>query len=109
MAISTIGSETVCETGPKWTRDLFVKILDGTKSISDNQVTVQRSTDDNTVTLQSDVTLRVEIQFPGFLPLPLGPLERSGSESLQGLLDQQMAPVLAKFRSDYLVWEAGRP
>lgn len=86
-----------------------MKILDGTKSISDNQVTVQRSTDDNTVTLQSDVTLRVEIQFPGFLPLPLGPLERSGSESLQGLLDQQMAPVLAKFRSDYLVWEAGRP
>ena len=56
--------------------------------------------------VQSDVSLRVEINYPGFIPLPLGPMEREGSKSLQTLLDQQMAPVLAKFRSDYLAWAA---
>ena len=38
--ISTVSSETVCDTGPRWVRDLLVRLLGATKSTSDNQVTV---------------------------------------------------------------------
>tara|TARA_B110001452_G_scaffold148845_1_gene123902 strand:+ start:74 stop:778 length:705 start_codon:yes stop_codon:yes gene_type:complete len=105
--ISTVSSETVCETGPRWVRDLLVRLLGATKSTSDNQVTVALDAAGR-ATVRSDVQLKVSINFPGLLPLPLGPLEREGSKSLQDVLDQQMAPVLAKFRTDYLAFEKGR-
>ena len=88
-------------------RDLLVRLLGATKSTSDNQVTVALDAAGR-ATVRSDVQLKVEINFPGLLPLPLGPLEREGSKSLQDVLDQQMAPVLAKFRTDYLAFEKGR-
>mmetsp|Transcript_10459 Transcript_10459/g.19250 ORF Transcript_10459/g.19250 Transcript_10459/m.19250 type:complete len:277 (-) Transcript_10459:192-1022(-) len=104
--MKSAGSKTVCETGPQWVRDLFVRILDVTKTTSDNAVRVTFS--GSTARVQSDVTLKVEIEYPGFIPMPVGPMEREGSKSLQGVLDQQMAPVIAKFRSDYLAFEASR-
>ena len=55
----------------------------------------------------SNVELRVTVRLPPFLPLPVGMLERSGSESLQKVLDTQMKPALAKFRQGYLDWGAG--
>ncbi len=54
-----------------------------------------------------NVELRVSVRLPPFLPLPVGMLERSGSESLQKVLDTQMKPALAKFRQGYLDWGAG--
>jgi hypothetical protein len=101
-SISTVSSETVCESGPQWVRDLLVKILGGTKSTSDNKVTVHRSTNGEMVTVQSEVTLKVVIDFPGFLPLPM--IERDGSRSLEAVLDKQMSPVLNRFRDDYRAW-----
>ena len=101
--ISTVSSETLCETGPQWVRKLLVSILGATKSTSDNTVSVAFT--GASAVVNSEVELKVEINFPGFLPLPLGPLQKSGSESLQKVLDTQMAPVLAKFRAGYLAFE----
>jgi len=101
--ISTVSSETLCETGPQWVRKLLVSILGATKSTSDNTVSVAFT--GSSAVVNSEVELKVEINFPGFLPLPLGPLQKSGSESLQKVLDTQMAPVLAKFRDGYLAFE----
>lgn len=84
-------------------RKLLVSILGATKSTSDNTVSV--AFDGASAVVNSEVELKVEINFPGFLPLPLGPLQKSGSESLQKVLDTQMAPVLAKFREGYLAFE----
>lgn len=106
FSISTVSSKTLCETGPQWVRNLLVSILDATKSTSDNKVTVESS--GGRARVKSEVVLRVEINYPGFVPLPIGPMERSGSESMQSLLDQQMAPVMKRFRSDYLRFEAQR-
>jgi hypothetical protein len=100
--ISTVSSETLCETGPQWVRKLLVSILGATKSTSDNTVSVAFT--GASAVVNSEVELKVEINFP-FLPLPLGPLQKSGSESLQKVLDTQMAPVLAKFRAGYLAFE----
>ena len=100
--ISTVSSETLCETGPQWVRKLLVSILGATKSTSDNTVSVAFT--GASAVVNSEVELKVEINFP-FLPLPLGPLQKSGSESLQKVLDTQMAPVLAKFREGYLAFE----
>ena len=58
---------------------MLVRLLNSTKSTSDNTVSVQRA-GDKAVTVQSDATLNVEISVPGFLPLPKGPMERQGSE-----------------------------
>ena len=101
--ISTVSSETLCETGPQWVRKLLVSILGATKSTSDNTVSVAFT--GASAVVNSEAELKVEINFPGFLPLPLGPLQKSGSESLQKVLDTQMAPVLAKFRDGYLAFE----
>lgn len=98
--ISTLSSKTVCESGPQWVRDLFVRILDSTKSTSSNRVTIQWS--DGMACVQSEVGLRVEINFPGFIPLPVGAMQREGSKSLQQVLDQQISPILQKFREQYL-------
>lgn len=104
-SITTLSSETVCETGPQWVRNLLVSVLGATKSTSDNKVSVITDGSGSSQIL-SDVTLRVDIAFPGFLPLPQKQVEREGSKSLQSVLDQQMTPVLARFRSDYLQWAA---
>ena len=40
------------------------------------------------------------------LLLPVGPLEKAGSESLQGVLDKQIAPVLELWREGYTKWAA---
>ena len=101
--ISTVSSETLCETGPQWVRKLLVSILGATRSTSDNRVSVAFT--GASAVVKSDVKLKVEIDFPGFLPLPLGPLEQSGSKSLQSVLDTQMAPVLSKFRAGYLAFD----
>ena len=58
--ISTVSSTTVCETGPKWIRDLLVSLLDSTKSTSENTVTVEMA-GEGTARVTSDVTLKVEI------------------------------------------------
>ena len=44
--------------------------------------------------------------LPAQLLLPVGPLERAGSESLQGVLDKQIAPVLELWREGYSKWAA---
>jgi hypothetical protein len=106
LGISSAKSRTVCETGPEWVRRLLESILDSTKSTTENTVSVDfRSGTEARV--KSDVVLQVSISIP-FLPLPAGPMESQGSKALQDVLDKQMAPVLAKFREDYLKFEAQR-
>jgi len=109
LGISSAKSTTLCETGPEWVRQLLVRILDSTKSTSNNTVSVEFSDPRGTeAQLKSDVVLQVTISYPGFIPLPIGPMEDQGSKALQDVLDTQMAPVLAKFREEYLKFETQR-
>ena len=38
------------------------------------------------------------------LPVPIGPFEKAGSESIQKLLDKDMQPVLDAFCAAYVTW-----
>ncbi|KAL3919275.1 MAG: hypothetical protein SGPRY_005691 [Prymnesium sp.] len=104
LQLTSLSSRTECESGPQWVRDLFVRILDTTKTSSNNRVSLHRA--DGLAYVKSDVTLSVEIELPGFLPLPKRRMEREGSKSLQNVLEEQMSPLLGKFREEYLAWEA---
>eukprot|EP00327_Prymnesium_parvum_P008780 CAMPEP_0182818638 /NCGR_PEP_ID=MMETSP0006_2-20121128/12131_1 /TAXON_ID=97485 /ORGANISM="Prymnesium parvum, Strain Texoma1" /LENGTH=190 /DNA_ID=CAMNT_0024945117 /DNA_START=107 /DNA_END=679 /DNA_ORIENTATION=+ len=106
MNLTMLSSTTVCETGPKWVRDFFVRILNSTTSTSDNNIKVRWS--DEMAYIETDATLNVQMSIPGFFPLPIKRMEQEGSASLQNVLDDQMSPPLAKCRSAYLDWEAGR-
>ena len=62
------------------------------------------------LTVVSRVKLTVKLSIPTLLLppfVPVGPFERSGSESLQKLLDRDMGTVLGRFREGYLTWATG--
>ena len=108
LSISSAKSTTTCEGGPPWAKALLGRIGDIAKTKSSNTIVV-RDAPGGTQQVVSKVELRVELSVPTLLIppfIPAGPFEKAGSESLQQLLDKDMAPVLAKYRESYIAWAA---
>merc|ERR1712087_223780 len=99
-------SKTVCEGGPSWARGLLERIGEIAETTSSNDIEL-RDAPNGKVVCVSTVSLKVSLNIPGILLppfVPAGPFEKAGSESIQKLLDRDMAPVLARFREGYCEW-----
>mmetsp|Transcript_25880 Transcript_25880/g.41538 ORF Transcript_25880/g.41538 Transcript_25880/m.41538 type:complete len:245 (-) Transcript_25880:313-1047(-) len=101
LRIASDSSRTVCENGPEWVRKLLESIMGSTVSTTSNHVSARENADGSFSAL-CDIKLKVDIQYPGFMPLPKGAVEKSGSESLQKLLDKDTPRAMAAFRDGYL-------
>ena len=112
LTITSGQSKTVCEGGPEWARAFLARIADFATTSSSNLVSLRRDAagggGGGGARVVSDVSLTVSVQLPDFLPLPISRLEKSGSESLQKLLEKDMAPALAKFTEGYVAWAAAK-
>ena len=113
LSITSGGSKTVCEGGPPWAQGLLSRINDIAKTTSSNRVELRNAPAASDGTSQkecvSTVDLAVSLEIPGLLLppfIPAGPFEKAGSESIQKLLDRDMASVLAQFREGYLAFAA---
>ena len=107
LSISSGESKTVCEGGPPWAQSLLARIGEIAKTESSNVIEVSEAGSSSKVV--SKVKLEVKLSIPTvLLPpfVPAGPFERTGSASLQQLLDKDMGPVLSRFRHGYLAWAA---
>uniref|UniRef100_A0A7S4HEC3 DUF3074 domain-containing protein n=1 Tax=Prymnesium polylepis TaxID=72548 RepID=A0A7S4HEC3_9EUKA len=107
FSLSVVDAKTTVDSGPEWVAKLMEAIDSTSKTVSTNRVTVERHGADSAVAV-SDIKLSVTMKLPGWLLLPVGPMERAGSQSLQGVLDQQIAPVLERWRKGYLAWAASK-
>ena len=113
LSITSGESKTVCEGGPPWAQGLLSRINDVAKTTSSNRVELRNAPAASDGTSQkecvSTVDLAVSLEIPGLLLppfIPAGPFEKAGSESIQKLLDRDMASVLAQFREGYLGFAA---
>jgi len=113
LSITSGESKTVCEGGPPWAQGLLSRINDIAKTTSSNRVELRNAPAASDGTSQkecvSTVDLAVSLEIPGLLLppfIPAGPFEKAGSESIQKLLDKDMASVLAQFREGYLAFAA---
>lgn len=113
LSITSGESKTVCEGGPPWAQGLLSRINDIAKTTSANRVELRNAPAAPDGTSQkecvSTVDLAVSLEIPGLLLppfIPAGPFEKAGSESIQKLLDRDMASVLAQFREGYLAFAA---
>ena len=109
LLISSGDSTTVCEGGPPWAQGLLSRINDIAKTTSSNVVELRdapaASDGSRQVVCVSKVELNVTLDIPGLLLppfVPAGPFEKAGSDSIQGLLDKDMASVLERFREGYI-------
>lgn len=108
LTVSSGSSKTVCEGGPQWAQSLLARIADIATTSSSNVVEVRDAPAGSKVVV-STVNLTVKLSIPTLLLppfVPAGPFEKSGSESIQQLLEKDMAPTLAKFRATYASWAA---
>ena len=108
LSVTSGQSKTVCEGGPTWAQSLLARIGDIADTSSSNVIQVREAAGSSgQVCVSSTVNLTVRLSIPTLLLppfVPAGPFEKAGSESIQQLLDKDMAPVLAKFRAAYLEW-----
>ena len=111
FTLSVVDAMTRTESGPAWVARLLESIQDSSKTRSTNHVSVEINEESGEATVVSDIELSVEFKvptLPRWIPLPpLGPLERQGSKSLQGVLDKSIAPALERFGEGYTAWAAG--
>jgi len=108
MSISSGASKTVCDGGPPWAQGLLARIGDIAATSSSNVIEL-RDAPGGQVIARSRVNLTVRLDIPAvLLPpfIPAGPFEKTGSESIQKLLDKDMRPVLKRWREGYLAWTA---
>ena len=108
LTVTSGESKTVCEGGPSWARALLSRIGEIAETSSWNEITVIDASNGEKC-VKSVVNLTVKLTIPGLLLppfIPVGPFEKSGSESIQKLLDKDMAPTMAKFRDAYCSWSA---
>lgn len=109
LSVSSGESKTVCEGGPGWAQALLARISDIATTSSSNVIEV-RNAPDGSLRLRSQVKLTVKLSIPSLLLppfVPAGPFEKSGSESIQKLLekgDMAVAPTLAKYVAEYSRW-----
>jgi hypothetical protein len=104
LSVSSADSNTVCEGGPEWAQGLLTRVGKLASTESSNVVEL-RDTPDGRKVCVSTTNLTVKLDIPGLLLppfVPIGPFERTGSKSLQKLLDQDMGKVLGRFRDGYL-------
>ena len=108
MSISSGASKSVCDGGPPWAQGLLARIGDIAATSSSNVIEL-RDAPGGQVIARSRVNLTVRLDIPAvLLPpfIPAGPFEKTGSESIQKLLDKDMRPVLKRWREGYLAWTA---
>ena len=108
LSISSAESTTVCEGGPPWAQSLLARIGEIATTESSNVISL-RDAPSGKKQAVSKVNLTVKLNIPTLLLppfIPQGPFERTGSQSLQTLLDRDMGPVLQKFREGYKSWAA---
>lgn len=107
LSVASSESKTVCEGGPSWAQGLLSRVNDFAATKSSNIVELRDAPGGaaGEKVCVSTVNLVVTLRIPGLLLppfVPAGPFEKAGSESIQKLLDKDMAPVLARFREGYL-------
>eukprot|EP00962_Isochrysis_galbana_P007981 scaffold2182_cov118-Isochrysis_galbana.AAC.4 len=100
LYMDTLTTETRCSTGPAWVRRLLIDILDATKSTSNSSLTVEMN--GNKATFVSEVALNIEMTLPRWLLIPTASLEKSGSASVQKLIDDQIATVIERFADEFM-------
>ena len=102
----TLDTRTECSSGPAWVRRLLIELLDSSKSTSVSSMYVELV--DGRATFVSDVQLKIEMTLPKWLLLPTAAMEKSGSESLQKAIDQQLAPLVDKFCDGFVQLAAAK-
>jgi hypothetical protein len=107
LYMETLTTETRCSTGPAWVRRLLVDLLDSTKSTSNSSLTVE--VDNGQATFVSEVALNIEMTLPGWLLIPTASLEKSGSASVQKMIDEQIAGVIDRFADEFVASAANVP
>jgi len=108
LRISSGASKTVCEGGPRWAQGLLSRIGEIATTSSSNVIEL-RDAPGGRQACVSTVNLTVKLSIPAILLppfVPAGPFEKTGSASIQALLDRDMAPVMARFREGYIAWAA---
>ena len=109
LSIRSGESTTTCEGGPPWAKGLLSRVNDIAKTTSSNDIEVREVAGGQTVCV-SKVDLAVSLNIPTLLLppfIPAGSFEKAGSDSLQKLLDKDMASVLDRFREGYLKFAKG--
>jgi hypothetical protein len=111
LTVSSGSSKTVCEGGPGWAQALLARIADFATTSSSNVVEVRDAPTGpaGSKVVVSTINLTVKLSIPTLLLppfVPAGPFEKSGSESIQTLLEKDMAPTLSRFRDAYTSWAA---
>ena len=106
LIISSAESKTVCEGGPPWAQALLARIGEIATTESSNVISL-RDVPSGKKQAISKVNLTVKLNIPSLLLppfIPQGPFERTGSQSLQALLDRDMGPVISRFQEGYKSW-----
>ena len=107
LSITSGDSKTVAQGGPQWAQSLLSRLGEIAKTKTTNSVEFPDAPAGAGKVCVSKIDLTVELSIPTLLLppfIPAGPFEKAGSESLQKLLDQDMAPALANFRDAYVKW-----
>ena len=105
LSISSGASKTVCEGGPPWAQGLLARIGEIATTSSSNTIEVRDVPAGKVAVSRVNLTVRLNIPallLPPFVPA--GPFEKTGSKSIQQLLDKDMGPVLSRFRDAYVEW-----
>lgn len=106
LSLTSGESRTEAPGAPGWIAKLFDAIASSTVTDTSNAVTFRDAAGGGRLEAVSSVSLSVRLNLPGWVPLPLAQIEKSGSESLQKVLEKDMPAVLASFREGFLAWEA---
>merc|ERR1712151_239775 len=102
LNMSSNESRTECEGGPAWARAFLTRISEFASTTSSNRVVVRDAPGGKVFV--STVNLKISINVPSFMPMPVSLFERLGSESIQKLLDKDIPPPLPKLREAYLAF-----
>lgn len=99
LTIELISSKSTA-TGPQFLVNIFeASQAKPPKTESLNKITVLEGSG-GVCCLQSDVSLKIEMDMPNWIPIPLSILENRGSDALNKLLDADVAPKIALLRDN---------
>merc|ERR1711988_257541 len=103
-SIKMLNSSTAAEGGPQWVRRLFAAMQGDTRSSSTTVVNVVPEAE-RSYRLQSNIAMRIDMQIPDWVLVPIASMEKSGSGAIQKMLQKDAGSSLDKFQRGYLRWK----
>ena len=105
----TLVSSTTEATGPRFLTRIVEAASNGggAQTESLNEVSIVDGPNGRK-RVQSDVSLKVSMTLPSWVPIPLATLEKQGSQSLQKLIDADVEPLVCEFRDKLVKWAASQ-